>query len=248
MLRTILIDDEENSIETLEYELQYFNSDIQVIGTCTDPRKAKALLDKMQPDVVFLDIDMPWMNGFEWLDTLEKINFHLVFVTAYDQFAMKAFDYFTIDYLLKPVSRKSLERTMKKISLASTSTPSLEINQLIQVLQQQRQAIKKIAFPVKNGYEFYNHDAIIRCEADSNYTKVFLLDDKPILVSKSLKIIDDMLQGANFFRSHQSHLINLAHIKKFDKSDGGSIIMVDNSNIPISRHKKNAFTELIKRL
>lgn len=248
MLRAILIDDEENSIETLEYELQYFSSDIQVVGTCSDPRKAKALLEKVQPDVVFLDIEMPWMTGFEWLDTLDKINFHLVFVTAYDQFAIKAFDYFTIDYLLKPVSRKSLERTMEKISLASASTPSLEFNQLIQVLQQQRQAIKKIAFPVKNGYEFYSHEAIIRCEADSNYTKVFLLDEKPILVSKSLKIIDDMLQGANFFRSHQSHLINLAHIKKFDKSDGGSIIMIDNSHIPISRHKKNAFTELIKRL
>lgn len=248
MYRAILIDDEENSIETLEYELQHFNSEIEVVGTCTDPRKAQALLEEVQADIVFLDIEMPWLNGFEWLDTLEKIDFHLVFVTAYDQFAVKAFDYFTIDYLLKPVSRKSLGRTLEKISKVAAVPSAPEFNQLVKVLQQQRQAIKKIALPVKNGYEFYDYDKIIRCEADSNYTKVFLLENKSILVSKSLKVISDMLQDANFFRPHQSHLINLTYLKKFDKSDGGFIVMADDSNIPISRHNKNAFIELIKKM
>lgn len=248
MLNALLIDDEQNSIDTLAYELRRFNDEINIIGSCSDARKAKSLIKELRPDIVFLDIEMPWINGFELLDSLDHISFHLIFVTAYDHFAIKAFDYFTIDYLLKPVSRKSLERAIEKISKTDAQKPTTEFNHLLHILQQQRQAFKKIALPIKNGYEFYEHDSILRCEADSNYTKIFLLNEKPILVSKSLKVISDMLTGTNFFRPHQSHLINLNYMKKYTKSDGGIIIMEDNAQIPISRNKKNIFAELIKNL
>lgn len=248
MKTAILIDDELNSIETLEFEMKRLDLDIQVIGTCTDARKAKSLIESLQPDIVFLDIEMPWINGFELLDSLDKINFHLIFVTAYDQFAIKAFEYFTIDYLLKPVSKNSLERALSKIAQTENTAPNIDLTHIIDMVHQQQQALKKIALPVKNGYEFYNHSDIIRCEADSNYTKVFILNEKPILVSKSLKVVSDMLNEPNFFRPHQSHLINLVHMKKFDKSDGGVIQMVDNASIPISRHNKLAFIELIKKM
>lgn len=248
MKSALLIDDELNSIETLEYELQHFSSEIEIIGTCSDARKGKAMIEALQPEVVFLDIEMPWVNGFELLDSLDQINFHLVFVTAYDQFAIKAFEYFTLDYLLKPVSRKSLERTLTKIAQTEKTVPSTDLTHILHLIKQQQEDVKKIALPVKNGYEFYDYAEIIRCEADSNYTKVFILNKKPILVSKSLKVISDMLDSSNFFRPHQSHLINIAHMKKFDKSDGGVILMVDNVPIPISRHKKMAFIDFVKNL
>jgi len=248
MKTALLIDDELNSLDTLEYELKHFEQDIKVIGTCSDPRMAKTLIEGLNPEVVFLDIEMPWMSGFELLDSLESIEFQLVFVTAYDQFAIKAFEYFTLDYLLKPVSKSNLARALAKLSKSENSTPRIDLTHLIDTIQQQQKVVRKIALPVKNGYQFYNHSEIIRCEADANYTKVFVLNEKPILVSKSLKVISAMLDFPNFFRPHQSHLINLNYMKKYDKSDGGTIIMDDGMNIPISRHKKVVFGEIIKQL
>lgn len=248
MKTVLLIDDELNSLEILEFELKKFTNEIHVIGKCSDSRKAKSQIEALNPDIVFLDIEMPWVSGFELLDSLEEINFHLIFVTAYDHFAVKAFEYFTIDYLLKPVSKNALERALLKISKTENTSPNNDFTKLIDVIKQQQKEVKKIALPIKNGYQFYNHSDIIRCEADSNYTKVFILNEKPILVSKSLKVVSDMLYGSNFFRPHQSHLINIIHMKKFEKSDGGVILMIDNEAIPISRHKKVAFLELVKNM
>ncbi|MEL6719094.1 MAG: LytTR family transcriptional regulator DNA-binding domain-containing protein [Bacteroidota bacterium] len=248
MKTALLIDDELNSLDTLEYELKHFAKDIKVIGTCSDPRTAKPLIESLKPEVLFLDIEMPWISGFELLDSLDKIDFQLVFVTAYDQFAIKAFEYFTLDYLLKPVSRSALERAISKITKAAEGKPGFEVSYIIDTIRQQQKEVKKIALPVKNGYEFYKHVDIVRCEADANYSKVFVKNEKPILVSKSLKVISAMLDYPNFFRPHQSHLINLDYMKKFDKSDGGTILMEDGTNVPLSRHKKMAFMELVKKL
>lgn len=247
MKTALLIDDELNSLDTLEYELRQFENEIEVIGTCSDPRMAKTLIENLRPDVLFLDIEMPWISGFELLDSLEEIDFHLIFVTAYDQFAIKAFEYFTLDYLMKPVSKSALARAISKIKVSEKSSPNFDFAHIIKTLQQQQKEVQKIALPVKNGYEFYKHTEIIRCEADANYSKIFVLNEKPILVSKPLKTISAMLDNRNFFRPHQSHLINLSYIKKFDKSDGGSILMGDGKAVPISRHKKLAFMEWIKK-
>ena len=247
MKTALLIDDELNSLDSLEYELKHFANDIKVIGTCSDSRMAKTLIESLKPEVVFLDIEMPWLSGFELLDALEKIDFQLIFVTAYDQFAIKAFEYFTVDYLLKPVSKSALERAISKLTKSETSDPNFNVAHIIETLQQQQKEVKKIALPVKNGYEFYKHADIIRCEADANYTNVFVQNEKPILVSKPLKFVSAMLEYPNFFRPHQSHLINLDYMKKFDKTDGGAILMDDGKAVPISRHKKLAFMELIKK-
>jgi len=248
MKTALLIDDELNSLDTLEYELKSFEKDIKVIGTCSDPRTAKTLIEHLKPEVVFLDIEMPWMSGFELLDSLDKIDFQLVFVTAYDQFAIKAFEYFTLDYLLKPVSRRSLERAISKITKTVESSSDFDVTHIINTILQQQKEGKRIALPVKTGYEFYKHADIIRCEADANYSKIFIRGKKPILVSKPLKVLDKMLNYPNFFRPHQSHLINLDYMKKYDRSAGGTILMTDQSVIPISRHKKAVFGELIKNL
>lgn len=247
MKTALLIDDELNSLDTLEYELKPFAHEIQVIGTCADPRMAKTLINNLRPDVLFLDIEMPWMSGFELLDSLDQVDFHLIFVTAYDQFAIKAFEYFTLDYLLKPVSQDALKRAIAKISQSEGVSPSMNVTQIIKTLQKQQREVKKIALPVRNGYEFYKHSDIIRCEADANYCKIFVQNEKPILVSKSLKVIGAMLDYPNFFRIHQSHLINIDFMKKFDKSDGGFILMESGEAIPVSRQKKLAFMELINR-
>ncbi|GAB5555243.1 MAG: LytTR family DNA-binding domain-containing protein [Saprospiraceae bacterium] len=246
MKTALLIDDELNSLDVLEYELKHFKKDIRVIGTCSDPRMAKTLINSLQPEVVFLDIEMPWMNGFELLESLGRVDFQLIFVTSYGEFAIKAFEYFALDYLLKPISRSTLEKALSKIQHSQGKAQSSEYSDLLRILQRQQKEIKKIALPVRNGYEFYHHDEIVRCEADANYTKVYFQDNNSILVSKPLKAITAMLSGANFFRPHQSHLINLNYIRKFDRSDGGVIIMQDKSNIPISRHKKALFIDLIK--
>lgn len=247
MKKALLIDDELNSLDTLEYELQHFKEEIQVIGTCSDSRTAKSVIESLQPDILFLDIEMPWMSGFELLDTLEEIDFHLIFVTAYDQFAIKAFEYFALDYLLKPVSRESIERVITKVKDIQKKTSNDDVHLLVQTIKQQQKEVHKIALPVKNGYEFYDHSEIVRCEADANYTKVFLVTGQSLLVSKPLKTVAIMLDHPNFFRPHQSHLINLTYMKKFDKSDGGSIVMTQGVSVPISRHKKTAFIDLVKK-
>lgn len=246
MKTAILIDDEHYCNETLEFELQRCEYDINILCKCTDPREASSLIVKHMPDIVFLDIEMPWMSGFELLDSLENLDFHLVFVTAYDQFALKAFNYFAFNYLLKPVNKNDLNSTLKRIYSLQNNDSKLDLNVLLKALNQTKTNNQLIALPVTNGYDFFEQSDIIRCEADSNYCTIFFQSRNPLLVSKSLKVIEDLLDD-RFYRIHQSHLINTQKLRKIDKSDGGHVELADGSKVPISRMRKSDFIRSIKQ-
>lgn len=243
--RTILIDDEVNSLDLLEYELQALNSNIEVIAKCSDARKAAQLIENEQPDLVFLDIEMPWFSGFEVLDQLTYLDFNLIFITAYDQYAIEAFKYLAFDYLLKPVERDQLLNTLKRVQHKITKQKSIELKRIMNLVESGDFKLEKIPFPTQKGIEFYHADEIIRCKADSNYVEIHTVDGTKIFISKTLKSIEGMLNNTHFLRVHQSHLINLDYLVSYAKEDGGYLKMSDNSIIPISRSKKSDFFKLI---
>lgn len=243
MKRAILIDDEHYCNKTLEFELKRSDFEIEIVAKCNDSREAKSLIDVLKPDIVFMDIEMPWLSGFEVLDSLDSIDFHLIFVTAYDQFALKAFDYFALNYLMKPVDKIALDKTLKKIMNVPESTKK-ELNKVFQTFAQSRANMDKIALPVKGGYEFFEKKDIIRCESDSNYCTLYFEGNRSVMVSKPLALIEELLDD-RFFRVHQSHLINLHKLKRVNKSDGASAELVDGSVVPLSRLKKSEFFKLM---
>ena len=245
--RTILIDDEINSLDILEYELQSINEDIEVIAKCTDARKAVDLIDNMQPDLVFLDIEMPWLSGFEVLDRLNYTDFNLIFVTAYNQYAIKAFKYFAFDYLLKPVSSRELDKTLQRIKNRNVKLQSTELINIIKALKHEGLKSVRVPFPTLKGVEFYSVDEIIHCKADSNYTEIYTTNGKKVVISKTLKSIEYMLDNPSFLRVHQSHLINLDYLTSYIKEEGGYLKMSNNNIVPLSRSKRASFFELIKK-
>ncbi len=245
--RIILIDDEANSLDILEYELQVVNPDFEIVAKCSDARKAGALIDKEQPDFVFLDIEMPWLSGFEVLDQLTFLDFHLIFVTAYEQHAIKAFKYLAVDYLLKPVSRLELFKTFERIKEKNAKHQSVELKKIISLVKGGGLTSEKIPFSTQKGIEFYHPSDIVHCKADSNYTEIHTISGKKMIVSKTLKNIENLLYHNQFFRVHQSHLVNLDYLVSYIKEDGGYLKMTNGNIIPLSRSRKALFLERIHK-
>ncbi len=245
--RVILIDDEANSLAILEYEIKSTSPDIEIVAKITDARKAAALIDDLKPNIVFLDIEMPWLSGFEVLDQLTFLDFNLVFVTAYDQYAIKAFKYLAFDYLLKPVSSIELDNTLKRIQNKNDVQQSSELKDIIGFLKDGGSKSGRIPFPTLKGIEFYHADEIISCKADSNYTEIYTTNGKKVVISKTLKSIEGILNNDQFLRVHQSHLINLDFLIAYVKEDGGYLKMSDNRIVPLSRSRRSLFFELINK-
>lgn len=250
MIKAIIIDDEINCCKTLEIELQmHCNELVDVIGTTTDAKEALKMIPKLKPDLLFLDIEMPWMTGFELLQELTPIDFDVIFVTAYDQYATKAFKFSAIDYLLKPIDDEELKNAILRVNDRNPPFSNKEHYDLFfENINNQSTKFPKIALKTQEGLEFIKVDNIVRIESESNYATIFLLDKSKIVVVKSLKEFEVLLEPHNFFRSHQSHLINPLHIRKFIKADGGYLEMEDGSSASISRDKKKNLIELIDHL
>lgn len=248
MIRAVIIDDEPHATKSLEILLSEDCPQVQVIASFNHPAEALLFLRSNQVDLIFLDIDMPFMNGFELLNRLAPINFDIIFVTAYDQYAIKAFKFSAFDYLLKPVDEVELINSLRKLENKSKkSTQNSNFEHLLEVFKSGQSAVKRIALPTLEGFEFIEVEKIIRCESDSNYTKIFLQNLPMMLVSRTLKEIEEILSDLPFIRVHNSHIIAKNHVKKYVKADGGYILMIDNSEIPISRaRKEEVINELTK--
>lgn len=248
MIRCVLVDDESNSLEMMEWLLKTYCPQVTIEAMCNSAAKGLEAINKHKPDVVFLDIEMPHMNGFDMLEQFDKIFFDVVFCTAYDQFAIKAFKYSALNYLLKPVDPEDLQETLRRID-EKRSTPTREqIDMLMQGIQQaQKPTASRIALTTNDGMIFVSTNDIMFCEAESNYTSVVLAGGKKIVVSKVLKEIDEALSGPDFFRVHNSFLININQIKKFVRGDGGYVVMNDGTSIGISRSRRQEFMELFSR-
>jgi len=248
MIRCILIDDERNALEMMEWLIKTYCPEVEIVDMCTSAQQGIESINAHKPDVIFLDIEMPRMNGFDMLEQFDKLFFDVVFCTAYDQFAIKAFKYSALNYLLKPVDPEDLKVTVARIE-ERKSVPSKEQFELL--LQNINQPVKstpqRIALTTGDGMIFVPTTDIIYCEAESNYTSVVLANGKKVVVSKVLKDIDEALSGPDFCRVHSSFLINVNRIKKYVRGDGGYLIMDDDTNISISRNRRQEFMELFSK-
>lgn len=246
IFKAVLVDDEPFANKSLEILLAKFCPQVKVVAVFNNPLLALDYLNQNEVDILFLDIDMPFLSGFELLAKIERTNFKIIFVTAYDQFALKAFRYSAFDYLLKPIEEELLVQTIQKIERNEAHLSNQNsVNHLLELLNNKNQEFKRIALPTLEGFEFVEIDNIIHCESDSNYTKVFFANHPMFVVSRTLKVIESMLLDFNFIRIHNSHLINIKHVKKYIKADGGFLQMVNNRELPISRAKKD---EVLKKL
>ncbi len=246
-MKAILVDDESHCTESLDILLRSDCPEVEVVGKYNRPEEALSVLNRETFDVLFLDIEMPVYNGFELLNRLTNKSFDVVFTTAYDQFAVKAFKYSAFDYLLKPIDSTELQECVAKLG-EKQRQGDLEdqLSFLRSVLTREQQVPQKIALPTTSGLEYVQISEVIRCESDSNYTRIFQDKVNPTLICRTLKEVEELLEGANFARIHHSHLINLDHLKKHVRSDGGYVVMSDGSEIAISRSRKGILDNLLK--
>ncbi len=245
MIRSLIIDDEQHCIDSLVFDLQKNFPQIEIVETCVSPKQGIIAIRKQKPDLVFLDVQMPWMNGFELLDMLEQINFAIIFTTAYDQFAAKAFRLSAVDYLLKPVDLNDLKEAVNKaIDRITQKRGTMNIDNLLHNINTTLSK-QKVAFAGREGYEFIEIAHIEYAQAEGAYTHIFLNDKRKLVISKTLSDIEEMLPGELFHRIHHSTLVNLQHVTHFFKSDGGYVILDCGERLAISKSRKE---ELLARL
>lgn len=247
MIRCVLIDDESNSLEVMEWLLKKYCPQVQIEAMCQAATEGIQAINQYKPDLVFLDIEMPHMNGFDMLEQFDKLFFDVVFCTAYDQFAIKAFKYSALNYLLKPIDPEDLKETIRRVEEKKAIPAKEQIDLLLQHLREATTpVVKRVALTTNDGMLFVSTADILYCEADSNYTTV-VLKNRKILVSKTLKEIDEALSGPDFYRIHHSFLINLNHIQKFVRGDGGYVMMTDGKSVSISRSKRQEFMDMFSK-
>jgi two-component system, LytTR family, response regulator len=246
-MKAILIDDEVHCTESLDILLRTYCPDVQVAGKYNRAEEALTVLNEQAFDVAFLDIEMPIYNGFELLNRVENKSFEIVFTTAYDQFAVKAFKYSAFDYLLKPIDGEELKACVTKLreKIRHTDVES-QLEFLRTLLVREKQVPQKVALPTTQGLEYIDIAEIIRCESDSNYTRIHQDGERALLICRTLKEVEELLDGANFARIHHSHLINLDHLRKYVRSDGGYVVMSDGSEVTVSRSRKDVLNNLLK--
>ncbi|TVQ42081.1 MAG: DNA-binding response regulator [Saprospirales bacterium] len=239
-INAIIIDDEVACTESLKIELEMYCPQIEVMAVCNTAEEGLSKIVSLKPDLVFLDIEMPWMNGFELLRQLNQINFEVIFITAYDQFALKAFEFSAVDYLLKPIKKEDLISAVQKVEQRRTKLLSTEhIEAMLSNMNFLTKDFSSIAVPTGEGLEFIPVDEIIYCEADNNYTYIHKSGGDSLLLSKTLKEVEGMLSNHSFFRIHQSFLINMKHLRKYVRGQGGYVVMSNKKDLPVARSKKD---------
>jgi two-component system, LytTR family, response regulator len=246
MLKAIIIDDEPYCCEILAAMLQVDCPAVQIVAVCKNGEEGLAAIRELNPSLVFLDVEMPRMNGFQMLEQLPSIQFHLIFTTSYDQYALKAIRFSAIDYLLKPIDREELKKAVHKVEQRIQIPVQQQLEVLMQKLSQPSQRISKIALPTIDGLQMISIDTIIFCESDDNYTKLFLRNGKKLLVTRSLKEIEEMLEPYSFLRVHRSYLVNLNEIEKYIKGEGGYLMMSDGNNVDVSKQRKEALLQKLQ--
>ncbi|MFH2142936.1 MAG: LytTR family DNA-binding domain-containing protein [Bacteroidota bacterium] len=242
-INAIIIDDEISARETLFGLLERFCPEVNVVAQAGSIEEAIQVINNNQKELVFLDIEMPFGNSFDILENLDNIDFEVIFITAHDQYAIEAFKFSAIDYLLKPVKIKDLKNAIEKF--VKRRSLIHDKNQKIKVLiNNMNTQILKLVLPTINGFHVVDINQILRCEGDRNYTRFIFCNGEKILVSKTMKDFEDLLTKHGFFRIHQSYLVNLSQIKKYNRGQGGEVEMTDGELIPVSRSKKEDFLKL----
>jgi two-component system LytT family response regulator len=239
MITATIVDDERFCSETLATLLERYCPQVKVLDICYSAASALESIARKKPDILFLDIEMPVMNGFELLEKLPEIDFKLIFTTSYDQYAIKAIRFSAFDYLLKPIEREELQKAVQKAETQMTHPLPQQIEILLHKLNHPSLPIHKIAIPTMEGLQMIFIDSIISCRADSNYTILLLKNKQQIIASRTLKEIEEMLEDFSFIRVHHSSLINLNEVEKYIKGEGGYMLMSDGTTIDVSRSRKS---------
>ncbi len=247
MMKVFLVDDEQNNLDNLQFMLENDCTDVQVVGTATHGEAARVQLSKLKIDILFLDISMPGETGFEMLEKIENRNFEVVFVTAHNEYGIKAIKASAIDYLLKPVGIDELNTTVEriKVMLRNNSIDNNKVDVLLKSLLNSTQA-KKIAVPLSGKTRVLDSDQIVSLQADGNYSIIYLQSFEKLVISKSLKDFDEILDDQQFFRIHKSTIININHIVEIINTDGGSVRMNDGTILSVSRRQHELFQEKLK--
>ena len=255
-MKTIIIDDEPYCCEILAAMLESDCPEIEIVGICNNGPDALVAIKKYSPEIVFLDVEMPKMNGFEMLEQLPTVNFHLIFTTSYDQYALKAIRFSAIDYLLKPIDREELKKAVQKVQDRIQAPIPQQLELLLEKIRQPAKPIKKIALPTMEGLHMVPVDDIVSCESNDNYTNIKLKSARPddprlndsvgqavgraktMLVTRTLKDMEEILEQHSFIRVHRFYIVNLNEIEKYIKGEGGYLVMSDGTTIDVARNKK----------
>ncbi|NNT72525.1 response regulator transcription factor [Flavobacterium sp. IMCC34852] len=252
MITALLIDDDSNLRNGMKSLLTRYAPEIRIIGEADSVETGVPLLLQNPPQVLFLDIHLGDGSGFDLLEEVNKkgkLNSQIIFITAHEQYAIKAFRFSALDFLLKPVDPEELEKVIGKLKEVIDKNDNVaHIDLLLENIRKKVDNFKRIALSNSDGIHLFEVSDIIRCESEDNYTKFYIKNNKPILISKTLKEYEELLTEHGFERIHQSHLINLAYLKSYIKKDGGYVVMADNSNLPISQRKKDRLQELLKMM
>ncbi len=247
MLSTIIIDDQQNCIDDLSLLLKTNCTAVSIVALAHSGTEGIVALKKHKPQLVFLDVEMQDMTGFEMLQQLSETNFHVIFTTAFDKYAIKAIRFNAIDYLLKPVSKNELIEAVERAANAPSALTVQQIKNLKETSQNKQVPQNKIALTTSEGLEYVKLEDIVYCLADGSYTTVYLSDKTQLLVSKSIGKLDEVIDGNGFYRTHNSSLINLAHVKKYVRTDGGYVVMSNGDTVTIARNRKEEFLELFSK-
>lgn len=246
MINAIIIDDEYHSCDALNMLLHKCCQHVNVAAICHSGVDAIEKISEITPDLIFLDIEMPYMNGFQMLEQISTVDFEIIFTTSYDQYAIKAFRYSALDYLLKPIDREELKKAVEKVSKKVNPSITQQLEILLQRINQPAVQVHRIALPTMQGLEFVRVESIIRCTSSNNYTEFFLKDKKKILVSRTLKEAEDILADHAFIRVHNSHIINVNSVTKYIRGEGGYLVMEDGSTVDVSRSRKEFLLEKLQ--
>lgn len=246
MLKAILIDDEQSSLNSLKQKILQHCPEIKIISVCDNPQEGISTIETLKPDLVFLDIEMPLINGFTLLQQLTYKKFELIFVTAYDHYAVKAIRYSALDYLVKPVEIDDLKIAVSRaVGKRNSAEPNNQLELLLENMIIEKFKFKRIAIPTTQGLQFLKIEEIIYLEASVNYTKFYIINNVKYTVSKTLKEFEDMLPDDVFLRIHNSYLVNKNYVEKYIRGDGGQVVLSNGTILDVAKRKKAEFLKAI---
>jgi two-component system LytT family response regulator len=246
MINAIIVDDEQDSIDTLKVLVDTFLDQVEIVGTATDINTAYTLIKKHEPELVFLDIEMGTDTGFDLLELFDDTNFHLVFVTAHEKFALRAIRFSALDYIVKPVSPQDLKRSVARLQRFGVPKDEVKkVKHMFTNLLTENRGHHRLSIPTLEGFEFVKIADILYCKADGSYSHIYLKNKEKLTTSKNLKYYAEILSEYGFYRIHSATLINLMYLKKFGKSVGGYVIMEDGSELSVSKSRKNGLLEVL---
>lgn len=246
MKTALIIEDELSGIEILEFLISEHCSNLEVLTSTRSVKEGARLINSLEPDIVFLDVEMPTGTGFDVLEQVDHTRFQVIFTTAYQQYAIKAIKYSALDYLLKPINAKDLVRAVDQaLEVSQKETENKRINHLLRQVRLVGQEQDLVKIPFSNGFELVRAANILYCKSEGSYTRIFFNNRPPMLASKNIKMFEDVLERSGFMRIHKSHIINLAEVRQYLKGKGGAVVISDNTQLEVSRSRKKELLDWV---